>query len=247
VPGFVDVHSHVIPSGDDGVASIEEGLALCAEAARRGTRILYGTPHVWPFEGLSPDREVAVRAAYAEMRPMAAQAELELRLGFELTPAPALLNEELGRYALERLEPPSLLVEFPFTEGLELTYALAEYAESEGFRPILAHPERAEAVLERRSRVDAFAERGWPLQVNATSLLGRHGPDSARVGWWLVERGLASLVGSDGHRAARPPFLDQAYAAARVQLGSRADRFFDGSALGLVSSESAVDVRATQA
>ena len=59
VPAFVDVHSHVIPSGDDGVASVAEGLALCREAATRGTEVLYGTPHVWPGDGLSAAREEA--------------------------------------------------------------------------------------------------------------------------------------------------------------------------------------------
>ena len=52
--------------------------------------------------------------------------------------------------------------------------------------------------------------------MNATSLLGRHGPEREETGWFLVERGLASVVASDGHRLARPPFLDEAY-----ELGGR--------------------------
>ena len=63
MPGFVDVHSHVIPSGDDGAQSLDEGLALCREAAEHGTQVLYGTPHVLPGEGLDRDRERRVRAA----------------------------------------------------------------------------------------------------------------------------------------------------------------------------------------
>ena len=52
--GFVDVHSHVVPSGDDGVQSVEEGLALCRAAAERGTAVLFATPHVWPTLTLDP-------------------------------------------------------------------------------------------------------------------------------------------------------------------------------------------------
>src|SRR5262245_32589074 len=55
---YVDVHSHVVPSGDDGAATIDEGLALCREAADHGTSVLYGTPHVWPLDGLAPEREL---------------------------------------------------------------------------------------------------------------------------------------------------------------------------------------------
>ena len=97
---FVDVHSHVVPSGDDGVATVEEGLELCREAARRGTRVLYATPHVWPFDGLSSEREEAVRRAHDAMARETAAFGLTLGLGFELTPAEALLDESLERYAL---------------------------------------------------------------------------------------------------------------------------------------------------
>ena len=38
--GFVDVHSHVVPSYDDGARSIEEGLELCRVAYEAGTEIL---------------------------------------------------------------------------------------------------------------------------------------------------------------------------------------------------------------
>ena len=32
VEGFVDVHSHAVPSGDDGARSIEEAVELCGLA-----------------------------------------------------------------------------------------------------------------------------------------------------------------------------------------------------------------------
>ena len=86
---FVDVHSHVVPSGDDGAQRVVEGLGLCREAAAHGTAILFATPHVWPHLTLTEERERTIRANYADM---AEQAELELRLGFELTPAPPLLD-----------------------------------------------------------------------------------------------------------------------------------------------------------
>jgi tyrosine-protein phosphatase YwqE len=76
---FVDVHSHVVPSGDDGAQSQEDGLALCRVAREHATTLLFATPHVWGHLPLTPEREVHVRAAYARLR---AVAPLELRLGF---------------------------------------------------------------------------------------------------------------------------------------------------------------------
>lgn len=238
---FVDVHSHVLPSGDDGVASVEEGLALCREAARRGTSVLYATPHVWPFEGLSAAREHSVRAVLAEMAPAAEAFGLALRLGFELTPARALLDELPGRYRLGDLS--AVLMEVPFTGSLDLTLRLAEHISAAGLTPVVAHPERSEAILERSERVEKFLGRGWLLQANATSLLGYHGRACETAGWRLVEEGAIDLVASDGHRAARPPFLDGAYEAACARMGEEAARpLFDGSALEVLVARDGVDL-----
>jgi protein-tyrosine phosphatase len=230
-PVFVDCHSHVVPSGDDGAGTIEEGIALCREAARRGTRILFATPHVWPHLVLPPEREAEVRVAYERIRP---NAGLELRLGFELTPDPRLLAEDPRRYVLEGTD--AVLMEVPFVGPAGLLFKLAEHAEAAGLRPVIAHPERTEAVLDRPALADELAERGWLLQINATSLLGRHGEDPADLGWDLLGRGVATIVGSDGHRPTRPPHLDEAYELALRRLGEeRALPLFDGSALGLAA------------
>lgn len=227
---FVDVHSHVVPSGDDGAKSREQGLELCARAARRGTGVLFATPHVWPMLPLTEEREAAVREAAAAMAPAAAQAGLELRLGFELTPTPALLEEDPRRYRLEGLE--AVLMEVPFHGSLTLSERLAEHIEAAGLMPVIAHPERSQDVLETPSLAARLRERGWLLQLNGSSLLGHHGPQIEAAGWELVDRGLADLVGSDGHRNTRPPLLDEAYRAVRARVGERADALFDGRALG---------------
>jgi protein-tyrosine phosphatase len=226
--GFVDCHSHVVPSGDDGVFSIAEGLELCQAAAERGTDVLFATPHVLPHLRLTPEREAAVRSAYEAMRP---QAGLELRLGFELTPDRRLLDEDPARYELGGTG--CVLMEVPFTGPADLFVRVAEHIEDEGFQVVVAHPERTESVLSDPGLAGELAARGWLLQVNATSLIGRHGGEIEKLAWQLLERGTAALVASDGHRATRPPFLDEAYAAAVDLLGESTVGLFDGSALGL--------------
>ena len=227
---FVDCHSHVVPSGDDGVASVPDGIALCRSAAEHGTTVLFATPHVWPHYTLSAEREAEIRAAYERMRP---QAGLELRLGYELTPTRALLGEDPNRYLLEGTD--CVLMEVPFAGPADLVFALAEHVEHAGLRPVIAHPERTEAVLDDPSIADELATRGWTLQVNATSLLGRHGPEPEELGWSLLEGGLASVVASDGHRTTRPAHLDEAYALAERRLGPRALPLFDGTVLGVAT------------
>jgi protein-tyrosine phosphatase len=226
-PRFVDIHSHVVPSGDDGVRSVDEGLSLCRDAFAHETRVLYATPHVSPLVALSEEREARIRKAFAKLRE---RAPLELRLGFELTPMPSLLDEDPWRYVLEQTE--HVLVEIPFVGPAGLFLEVGEWIERAGLTPIVAHPERTEAVLSNPDLADELAERGWPLQVNASSLLGRHSAEMEREGWRLIDEELASLVASDGHRATRPALLDGAYELTRARVGEeRALRLFDGSAL----------------
>jgi protein-tyrosine phosphatase len=228
---FVDCHSHVVPSGDDGAATVAEGRALCLAAARRGTRVLYATPHVWPQLQLTRAREQEIRRAHAAV---AARAGLELRLGFELTPTTELLRDDPHRYRLQGTE--AVLMEVPFTGEVDLLVALAERTERAGLRPVVAHPERADAVLTEPAVAVELAERGWLLQLNATSLTGYHGPAIEALAWGLLDAGSVALVGSDGHRAARPPQLDAAYRVVSARLGEEQARpLFDGSALAEAS------------
>jgi protein-tyrosine phosphatase len=228
-PRFVDIHSHVVPSGDDGVQSVSEGLALARDAFQHGTGLLYATPHVWPALPLTAERERRIRKAFAELRETA---PLELRLGYELTPMRSFLEEDPWRYILEETE--YVLVEIPFVGAADVFLEVGEWIEHAGLTPVVAHPERTEAVLTNAGLADQLAERGWPLQVNASSLIGRHSPEMEREGWRLIDEELAALVASDGHRATRPMLLDGAYELTRARVGQeRALRLFDGSALGL--------------
>jgi len=228
---FVDCHSHAVPSGDDGAQNLEEGVALCRDAAAHGTRILFATPHVWPHLPLTAEREGRIRVAFEQVRP---RAGLDLRLGFELTPTRALLDEDPARYVLPGTQ--HVLVEVPFMGPTDVLVAVCEHVNACGLTPVVAHPERTEAVLADNTLAGELAGGGWPLQVNATSLSGWEGPEIQRLGWSLVADGTASLVASDGHRTTRPARLDTAFAAAYERVGERAVALFDGSVLGLASS-----------
>ena len=237
---FVDCHSHVVPSGDDGARSLAAGRALCLSALAHGTRILFATPHVWPHLTLTEERERGINEAFEQLR---SSAGLELRLGFELTPARPLLEDDPARYALEGTG--AVLMEAPFQGPLDLLIALAEHVEAAGLRPVIAHPERVEAVVEQPGLATGLAERGWLLQINATSLTGWHGPLYERLAWQLVEEGSAGLVASDGHRTERPAHLDAAYAVVQARLPeARARALFDGSALGVAPASTAVSTAA---
>lgn len=236
-PAFVDVHTHVVPSGDDGARSIEEGLELCSLAAARGTAIVFSTPHrhaPWDSYPWSPERARRYEAALAEMREPARVAGVDLRRGAEVFPSEAL-EPDPAELTLEGTT--AVLIEFPgswldFEGQLELVTRAAERVGAAGLVPVLAHPERCGEVQRDPSSLGAFAERGWLICANGPSFTGDHGARSEETAWRLIADGLVHLVASDGHRASRPPAMDQAWKAVSMKLGEPAARpLFDGSAL----------------
>jgi protein-tyrosine phosphatase len=237
---FWDVHSHVVPSGDDGAQSMDEGLALCRTAVERGTSVLFATPHVWPSLTLTPEREAAIREAHGRLAEEVGEFGLDLRLGFELTPSPALLDQDPQRYRLSGIR--AVLMELPFQGSLGLAEALGEHIEASGLVPVLGHPERAEAVIGDPGLAARLRERGWLLQMNATSVLGYHGGAVEHTAWRLLGEGLVDLFGSDGHRTARPAVVDEAFRLVQARSGEGARRLFDGSALARLAARDGVDL-----
>jgi protein-tyrosine phosphatase len=231
-PLFVDCHSHVVATGDDGAQNRHDSEVLCSSAAKHGTRVLFATPHVWPHLPLTRTREGEIEREFASL---CSSAPLELHLGWELTPTEALLREDPRRYVLRGTD--CVLLEVLFTGELDIVVALAERVEAHGLRPVIAHPERARVVLEEPALARELAASGWSLQVNATSITGWEGPEIEALAWRLLEDDLVSVVASDGHRPSRPPHLDAAYELVRARLGEeRALPLFDGTALGLSRS-----------
>ena len=234
--GFVDVHSHVAPSGDDGARTIEDGLELCRIALEAGTEILFATPHAhapWDTFPRTPERDELYERSLAQMRAEVAEWGLDLRRGWEVFPTEAATAEP-GDLVLEGTR--AVLLEFPGS-WLEIDDAIGVVAEgaaavaSAGLVPVLAHPERCRPVAADPWSVRPLVEDGALLCLNAPSLVGRHGATAERTAWALLEAGLIALAASDGHSVTRPPALDASYAEAERRLGAGARRLFDGSAL----------------
>jgi protein-tyrosine phosphatase len=237
LPRFVDVHSHVVTSGDDGAASVEEGLELCRIALEAGTRVLFATPHAhaaWDSYPWTPGRRRIFEEAFPTMRAAVAEWGLDLRRGLEVYPS------EIAEQAIEALVlegTSAVLLEFPgwwvdVDDAVAVTFAGCEQVAAAGLLPLLAHPERCPAIAREPAAVAPFVERGWPLCANAASLTGEHGERSYEAGWRLVDDGVVSLVASDGHRASRPPRLDTAYAAVSGRYGAEFARpLFEGDAV----------------
>lgn len=235
--GFADVHSHVVPSGDDGAYEIEDGLALCRIAYEAGTDVLFATPHAhasWDTFPRNSTRDATYAAALPVMQRETASWGLDLRGGWEVYPT-VIAEDNTEEYALEGTR--GVLIEFPgfwldLDDAIEIVTDAGNTVEAAGLVPVLAHPERCRAVSDDPNCVAPLVERGWLLCVNAPSFLGRHGATAERTVWTLLDAGYVALAASDGHTPSRPPTLDDSYAVVCEQRGEAVARpLFTGSAL----------------
>lgn len=220
---YVDLHCHLLPGLDDGAAGIEDTVAHARRLEAAGVRDVACTPHIKRRD--FPRVQIA---RLAELR-AAVQRELDARgIGVRLHGGGELAHDDalwLGADDLERIaQGPAggrwLLLECPF-EGLgEPVLRATDRLLAHGYGVLLAHPERAAAIAGADRRLRSLVARGALLQVNATSLLGRHGPAARTGAVRLLREGAVWCLASDAHPGTREDTLDRGHdALERLGLG----------------------------
>jgi protein-tyrosine phosphatase len=241
VAGFVDLHTHVVPSGDDGAVSVEEGLCLCRQMAAEGTSVVFATPHAHPADAwhpITPERIELAQTSCAQMKPRCAEFGVDLRLGWELSATGALVGD-LGEYVLEGTR--GVLLELPgpwfsFEDEVAATREQAAAIRAAGFEVVLAHPERSPGIQRRPELLLDLVDEGALVCFNADSFLGRHELGCEECAWRLLDLGLGDFVASDAHRPNRPSRLRQAVDAIAARYGrERALALAEGAALAQIT------------
>jgi protein-tyrosine phosphatase len=219
---MIDLHCHILPGIDDGPATIEDSVAIARAAADAGTRVIVATSHVsWEYR--NDAATLAELTAEVNTRFEAEGIEIEVRTGAEIaaTRVADIEPDELRRLALGG-EGNYLLFEPPFTPvvtGIDmLIYAL----QRDGYRIVLAHPERCMAFHRDRSLLDSLVGAGVVTSITAGSLVGRFGRDVRRFAHELLRDEMVHNVASDAHDVInRPPGM--AAEIERAGLGELSD------------------------
>jgi protein-tyrosine phosphatase len=217
---YVDLHCHLLPGLDDGAATMAVTIAHARRLEAAGVTDVACTPHIKrrDFPRVEIGRIADLRAR--------AQQEIDdrgigvrLHSGGELGHDEALVlsPEELALIAQGPAHAPWLLLECPF-EGIEADFTeAAERLWGLGYDLLLAHPERAAAIPGADRRLLDLIDRGALVQVNATSLLGRHGAVARAGAERLLGDGMVWCLASDGHPGTRDDILDRGYEALLVR------------------------------
>ena len=193
---MIDLHCHILPGVDDGSESLDTSLAMAADAWESGTDCICATPHCCRPTGWGGYWAPEILERLKDMETSVARAGLALKLlpGMEVftTPElPQLLRE--GRL-LTLNGSRYLLLEFFFDDEPGAMNEAVALVWEQGLTPVIAHPERYEAVQRTPELALSWFRDGCILQLNKGSILGGLGRHARQTAWWLLRRGLAHVV-----------------------------------------------------
>jgi len=194
-----DIHSHLLPGLDDGVQTYEDAEDIITRFQQLGYRKLITTPHVMS-DAYRNTPEIITEAleklrAYLKGRNI----DIEIQAAAEY-----YLDETVFR----RIEKGERMLTFGQnlllfeTNFLNEPFNLKEFiflANTHGYRPVLAHPERYIYLQNDIEKAQDLMDRGVLLQVNISSITGYYSKEAQRTAHKLIDRGWVHLLGSDCH------------------------------------------------
>ena len=201
---MVDIHCHILPDVDDGAETMSDALEMAYLAVSCGVTDLVATSHIrGSREGL--EETVLHRRQFLSLKEALVRANISLKLH---PGAEVFCTEETSELAQQRKLPTIgdsnyVLCEFYFNAPWHHIDEILNAIAQAGYRPIIAHPERYDALRQDRRRIAHLFHAGYVLQVNKGSILGAFGSRVRDTALWMLEAGFLHLIASDAHSPIR--------------------------------------------
>ena len=221
---MIDLHSHFLPSIDDGPTSLNESLMLARMAVANGIELSVMTPHIHPGRYLNQKQNIeqAVDDFRLELEkndiPLELRAAAEVRIGPEIL---TMVQQEAIPFLGELEGYRIMLLEFPHDMIPVGSENLVDWLLKRNIRPMIAHPERNKDVMRDLSKIVPYVIRGCLLQITAASISNQFGDMAYIRSKEMLEQDWVHIIASDAHnRQHRPPDLAAGRYAAEKIVGA---------------------------
>ena len=199
LPFETDMHSHILPGLDDGSPDLGTSLTLVRGLMSLGIKRSIATPHI--ISDLYRNTPAGITASLQLLQEGITSAGLD----FTVSAAAEYMLDDSFFEKIAQGEPlltlydNYILTEFSFGSQPENPQMMSFNIITNGYTPILAHPERYGYFHHNYKAYHLLKELGFVLQVNLLSVTGYYGAPVAKAAKYILKNGLATFAGTDLH------------------------------------------------
>ncbi|HTB53375.1 MAG TPA: CpsB/CapC family capsule biosynthesis tyrosine phosphatase [Ferruginibacter sp.] len=199
LPIQTDIHSHILPGIDDGSPDIETSLRLVKGIYDLGIKRSIATPHI--MGDMYKNNPETIAAALKKLKTACVQAQIDIELS---AAAEYMIDDQFMRIIRSKsplltIHENIILTEQSYAVRTNNLEEIAAEIIANGYRPIMAHPERYFFYYKDYDNYFQLKEFGFLLQVNLLSLTGHYGKQAEKAAKFILQENLADLVGTDMH------------------------------------------------
>lgn len=194
-----DIHSHLVPGIDDGCVDLDASIKCIKSLVELGYTKIITTPHV--MDEVYPNSTAQLKEGLQLLRK--AVEEQQIPVTIEVA-AEYKIDDNFMRLLKARdlltFGDNYLLIEFSFiAPPMNIDNIIFELC-ANGYRPILAHPERYTYWATQFHQFERLKTQGCLFQVNLMSLVNKYGSPAKASAIKFIESGMVSFFGTDLHR-----------------------------------------------
>jgi protein-tyrosine phosphatase len=222
---MIDLHCHILHGLDDGAKSLDEAAEMANMAEKDGIRTIVATPHLFRGEFTPKDLGI-IEKKIEELQYVLEKNNIDVEIvkGAEVHIAHNLMDEiRKNRDFLVLNGSSYLFLEFPaghvFSGVKEMLFELM----TEGFKPIIAHPERNYVFMRSPDLLFELLQMGTLTQANSGSFTGLYGRRVLEAAFHFLELRFTHFLGSDAHNPRLPHlWLSDAVRSFEERIGKEA-------------------------
>lgn len=196
---WTDIHSHILPSVDDGSVNLKQTRNMLEIAHEEGIIHIIATPH-YGVGCINPDvQELQKKLELVREEAKKIDPNFQIDLGNELFYSEDIIEHLKKKKALTMAGTRYVLVEFPVFESYRNIRTGLHRLLINGYLPILAHVERYEALYQSLDTIEDLIRLGVYMQMNITSILGGFTDQRSKYCKKLMDYGYIHFVATDSH------------------------------------------------
>lgn len=198
-PILTDIHSHLLPKLDDGVNTLEESEKLIQQFIKLGYTKLITTPHIMSDFYRNEPKQIQEQLDLLNQHLIEHKVNMTIEAAAEYYLDEVLIGKVKNNENLLTFGAQYLLFETNFlTEPFQLNEFIFAVT-TQGYRPVLAHPERYQYLVNNFEKVEDLRNRGVLFQINIPSILGAYSKPIQKLAIQLIDKGYVEFLGSDCH------------------------------------------------